>query len=241
KSCHDLTKKSIGPSYMAVAEKYKGRYDAVPLLAEKIIKGGNGVWGESMMAAHPQHSVTQTEEMVKYILSLMEDKKGLDLTGHVAFNQHESQEGFYVLSANYADKVNNEIGPLVGRDVLFFRSPKIEAEDYESGEKVMRMSPPNSEVEGFVVINNSGGWFAYNNIDLTGISKIEVRLRVMKSGQMKLTSGKDARAKELATLELEENKEWHTLEIPVSAGFQDQLIVNLASGAVSIDYIKFLE
>ncbi|MDH5381572.1 MAG: PQQ-dependent sugar dehydrogenase, partial [Cyclobacteriaceae bacterium] len=28
KSCHDLTKKSIGPSYMAVAEKYKGRYVA---------------------------------------------------------------------------------------------------------------------------------------------------------------------------------------------------------------------
>ncbi|MDH5382867.1 MAG: carbohydrate-binding protein, partial [Cyclobacteriaceae bacterium] len=238
KSCHDVSKKSIGPAYMAIANKYKDQYDAVPLLAEKIIKGGKGVWGEGLMAAHPQHTIAQTEEMVKYILSLMEDKKGLDIEGVIAFNQHKNREGFYVLSANYADKVNNEIGPLVGRNALFFRSPRLEAEDYEKSEHVMRMSPPLSDIKGFLVLNEAGGWFAFNNIDLQGISKMEVRLRVIQGGNLKLISRPGA--EELGNLELKENKEWHTLEIPVSRGFLNQMVIQLVSGEVEIDYVELM-
>jgi cytochrome c len=55
KTCHNAEKTSIGPSYNAIADRYKGK-DVAAQLAEKIIAGGNGNWGKNMMAAHPQHS-----------------------------------------------------------------------------------------------------------------------------------------------------------------------------------------
>ena len=70
KACHQLDVKSVGPSYQEVAEKYKSRSDAVEYLSERVIKGGGGVWGETVMAAHPQLSMSEANQMSKYILSL---------------------------------------------------------------------------------------------------------------------------------------------------------------------------
>ncbi|MEY3435840.1 MAG: hypothetical protein RL335_296, partial [Bacteroidota bacterium] len=60
--------KVIGPSYVDVAKKYSER--DVKMLAEKIIKGGKGNWGEIPMTPHPNVSQADAEEMVKYILSM---------------------------------------------------------------------------------------------------------------------------------------------------------------------------
>ena len=82
KSCHQRNEKSIGPSYMQVASKYE--QDDIGYLAGKIINGGGGVWGEQAMAAHPQISQADAEQMVSYILSLNDLKNrppGLPLVG----------------------------------------------------------------------------------------------------------------------------------------------------------------
>ena len=55
KSCHMLDKKSAGPALMDIATKYKNDNTAIHNLANKIISGGSGVWGEQAMAAHPQN------------------------------------------------------------------------------------------------------------------------------------------------------------------------------------------
>ncbi|MFP5407401.1 MAG: c-type cytochrome, partial [Gammaproteobacteria bacterium] len=44
-ACHAIDKKLVGPAYKDVAAKYAGQKDAADKLAEKIIKGGAGVWG----------------------------------------------------------------------------------------------------------------------------------------------------------------------------------------------------
>jgi len=70
-TCHKLDEKLTGPSYKEVAEKYASEgSDIVPKLAEKIIKGGSGVWGQVPMIAHPALSQADAESMVKYILLL---------------------------------------------------------------------------------------------------------------------------------------------------------------------------
>ena len=48
-SCHAADKKVVGPSYQDVAKKYAGQKDAEAKLAEKIQKGGSGVWGNVPM------------------------------------------------------------------------------------------------------------------------------------------------------------------------------------------------
>lgn len=47
--CHAMDKKLVGPSYKQVAEKYKGQADASAQLADRVRKGGKGVWGQVPM------------------------------------------------------------------------------------------------------------------------------------------------------------------------------------------------
>ncbi len=67
-SCHKVDAKLVGPSYQDVAKKYT---DAdIDHLAQKIIDGGKGVWGEIPMTPHAGLSKDNAKLMVKYILSL---------------------------------------------------------------------------------------------------------------------------------------------------------------------------
>ncbi len=74
-TCHKLRDVSIGPAYGAVAAKYENTENNISMLADKIIAGGQGVWGQIPMAAHPQISKADAIAMVKYILLLKEEKK----------------------------------------------------------------------------------------------------------------------------------------------------------------------
>lgn len=50
-SCHAVDRKLVGPSYQDVAAKYKADKEAPAKLAQKILKGGSGVWGPVPMPA----------------------------------------------------------------------------------------------------------------------------------------------------------------------------------------------
>ena len=70
-TCHRVDEQLVGPSYTAVAEKYKDSSSAiVDTLSARIIKGSIGHWGQVPMTAHPNLSKDTAEMMVKYVLSL---------------------------------------------------------------------------------------------------------------------------------------------------------------------------
>jgi len=68
-ACHANDKKVIGPAYKDVAKKYKGDAKAAELLAAKIVKGGQGVWGPIPM---PPNKVTDDEakKLAGWVLSM---------------------------------------------------------------------------------------------------------------------------------------------------------------------------
>jgi cytochrome c len=66
--CHKLDEKMIGPSYKEVAQKYENTPENVEMLAEKILKGSSGVWGDVPMPAHG-FSKENAKFMAQYILS----------------------------------------------------------------------------------------------------------------------------------------------------------------------------
>ena len=74
-TCHKLREASTGPAYGEVAKKYDNTEANQSMLADKVIKGGQGVWGEIPMAAHPALSKEDAIQMVKYVLLLREEKK----------------------------------------------------------------------------------------------------------------------------------------------------------------------
>jgi len=68
--CHNKTNKIIGPAYVEIAKKYPANEKNINMLADKIIKGGTGVWGNMPMTAHATLKKDDAKLMVKYILSL---------------------------------------------------------------------------------------------------------------------------------------------------------------------------
>ena len=70
KTCHHPTNKIIGPSHTDVAKKYEFTKANVGQLANKIINGGSGVWGEIPMSPHAGMSLGDAEKMAMYVLSL---------------------------------------------------------------------------------------------------------------------------------------------------------------------------
>jgi len=69
-SCHALEPKSVGPSYAAIAEKYAPTDAVVKMLAERVISGSVGTWGEIPMTPHPELSAEDAELMVKFVFTL---------------------------------------------------------------------------------------------------------------------------------------------------------------------------
>lgn len=69
-TCHKVEEKAIGPAYRDVANKYANDAQTVKMLADKIIKGGSGVWGQIPMTPHPALSPEDAQQMVKYVLLL---------------------------------------------------------------------------------------------------------------------------------------------------------------------------
>jgi cytochrome c len=69
-ACHAVDKKIIGPAYQEVAAKYKGDATAAAKLADKVKKGGVGVWGQIPMPPNAQVSDADVKSLVAWILSL---------------------------------------------------------------------------------------------------------------------------------------------------------------------------
>jgi len=67
-ACHATDKKVIGPSYKDVAAKYAGQKDAADKLAQKIQKGGSGVWGAVPMPANPQVNEAEAKQLATWVL-----------------------------------------------------------------------------------------------------------------------------------------------------------------------------
>jgi cytochrome c len=67
---HSIDKKIVGPAYNEVAAKYKGDATAAAKLADKVKKGGTGVWGQVPMPPNTQVSDADIKTMVAYILAL---------------------------------------------------------------------------------------------------------------------------------------------------------------------------
>lgn len=69
-ACHAADRKIVGPSYKDVAARYAGQKDASTLLADKIMKGGVGVWGAVPMPANPKVSPAEARQLAIWVLTI---------------------------------------------------------------------------------------------------------------------------------------------------------------------------
>ena len=68
--CHNVAVKVVGPSFKAVAAKYKADNATVDQLANKIRRGGSGVWGIAVMPANDHVNEAEARKLATWVLSL---------------------------------------------------------------------------------------------------------------------------------------------------------------------------
>ncbi|MDD5250951.1 MAG: c-type cytochrome [Rhodocyclaceae bacterium] len=69
-ACHKIDVKLVGPAYKDVAAKYKGQ-DVAAKLADKVRKGGSGVWGPIPMPPNPPEKINDADlkAVVQWVLN----------------------------------------------------------------------------------------------------------------------------------------------------------------------------
>jgi len=68
--CHNKDQKVIGPAYVDIAAKYPSNDENISHLADVVIAGSKGTWGDLPMTPHPNLSKDDAKLMVTWILSL---------------------------------------------------------------------------------------------------------------------------------------------------------------------------
>ncbi|MFN4000159.1 PQQ-dependent sugar dehydrogenase [Algoriphagus sp.] len=176
KACHAIEKESVGPNYTEVSKKYANQTDAKTYLAGKIINGGGGVWGERVMPGHPQLEADQVDKMVDFILGIANpNSKGsaLPLSGQFKLDKIQNQEGYYLIQAAYEDKGANGIGPQKTFIQLNLRNSLVRASSANQLQDVAKANGPQFQ---FVKFTAKDAWIKFENLDLTGISSLELAL-----------------------------------------------------------------
>jgi glucose/arabinose dehydrogenase/cytochrome c551/c552/type 1 glutamine amidotransferase len=176
KSCHNVSSKSVGPSFDTVAKYYQKRADAMAHLTEKIIKGGSGVWGEVAMAAHPTLKQPEAAQIVKWIQSLATSSaKSLPATGELnpTLQKPENPKSKLSISASYTDRGGAGIKTLSGFNAVVLQNSKL---DLSSIKSMKDFSSNNFNGMSYLLLPKNAGWFAIDSIDLTGINKMALTL-----------------------------------------------------------------
>ena len=171
KNCHQVDKKSIGPSYVDVAKKYQKNPDAATYLSEKIIKGGGGVWGEVAMAAHPNLKMEDSKQIVQWIqtLSATDKKKSLPVAGNLSptLGKPSHDKGFLYITATYTDPGGSNIKPMTGTSMVALRNSKAW---FDGVTNLKRFTSVDYNSIHMMILPVSEGWFSIDSIDLSGIT-----------------------------------------------------------------------
>lgn len=173
KSCHKEAEKSIGPSFLDVSKKYAKDPNASTYLAQKVIKGGGGVWGEVAMAAHPNLPQNDITQIVQWVLSLSNKdvvKKSLPASGSITPEAKKPNTAL-ILSASYTDKGGNNIKALTGRNSVVLRSNSL---TFTGKEAMNGYTSISFNGANYLRIPLAQGWFSVENIDLTGVKSVNL-------------------------------------------------------------------
>lgn len=177
-SCHQVNNKSRGPEFIQISERFKNQKNATDFLAERMVKGSVGDWGEVPMPAHANLAKADAEKIADWILSLSSENKGqkklsqlqesfvpskrFDLTGN----------GVITLSASYLDKGGKNVPSLSGDTTVVLRSPDLPV-------ALSKTSPAFSGIQfngmNLKIINSDSGWLEFPGLNLESVKGITIQ------------------------------------------------------------------
>lgn len=174
KSCHSVNEKVLGPAFKQVSLKYKDDPGAVDRLSKKIETGGQGVWGDAQMPAHPNMVDGDAKAIVKYILSLSKPPrppKALPVSGKYTSDAtgNEDPESVVILRAAYTDRPVKTAAAQTGESVVVLHYPLVSLSKVAEAKDVVI-----NKDSTMATIIKAGASLKFAKIDLTGIKSLTV-------------------------------------------------------------------
>lgn len=183
-ACHRTDTRFAGPGFREVARRYAGQ-NVLAKVAQKIVAGGKGVWGEAMMPPHPSLTSAEASTLAQYVLSLSDANarpRQLPLAGSYTTTdrtpirdnlaQAVTSRGSHVLRASYTDNGASGVAPLTTSTAVLLRHPLLAPETADSISSGITYNLSKGD-PGFV-IRRSGSHLVFKGIDLSGIGSIEI-------------------------------------------------------------------
>jgi cytochrome c len=178
-ACHQLAVQSVGPSFTTISAKYHGVDGILAKLTDKVITGGGGVWGPIAMAAHPQFTRDEIQEMVGWVLSIADDQGAIaGATGSFTAMAKPTKDdrGQYLIEARYTDKGAPGAEPLTGTATVSLRSRVVSASERTTSKGTGTEPTPDVGGGQHVMNIDAETWIGFKAITLDGTSKITYRV-----------------------------------------------------------------
>lgn len=198
KTCHAVDRKINGPSFQDIAERYRNNEFAVRNLSAKVLKGGAGNWGETVMSAHPQLSLEDAGEMVRWILSLgssEKPKQSMPVSGSYALSPKAPEPGrplvpgTFIFKTSYKDKGNGSQSALERGEVLALRPAFQQAEQADSLSKgITTFRPFGGDTVVLRDLKNKS-FVMYKHNDMNGIHALAIGVG-LGDGRNKFAGGR---------------------------------------------------
>ena len=184
-NCHAIDFRIIGPSYLEIADKYRGQPGALDVSVQRVRNGSTKVWGELPMLPHPQHTTDEVNIMLRWVFGLEKGKGGptliRGLNGEVTTPKND-KAGTFRLEAVYADAGRAPAGSLSGKASVNLRARRLEAEFGD-------IHGPKNTGKGIGSIDH-GHFVKFTRINLNDVANIQVRVSSgTTGGTIELRSG----------------------------------------------------
>lgn len=268
KTCHAEDRQVNGPSYQAIAARYRKDDFAVRNLSAKVIKGGAGNWGQTVMSAHPQVSEEDAGEMIRWILTLADApkvKQTIALTGKYVLSVPEApankkeQPGTYIFKASYKDKGSKTQMPLENSETIALRPAFQQAEQADSMSKNITLYRLNNSDTVVLSDLKHGSLFVFRHVDLQGVHSVVVGIgsgdkKFQYAGgrlEIRLGSadGPVLGQTVVPVFNRKENMEVQELKVNLNSGMDDRSFHNLffvlknenmpSSAITTVDWVRF--
>jgi cytochrome c len=179
-NCHALDRAIVGPSFLDIANKYRGQAGAIDTSIDRVLKGSTGVWGKVAMLPHGQHTREQVAQMVSWVYDAKPDPSSQTLrgmSGTIELTSKPENAGAAVrLTARYQDLGATSLPSLTGYKTIELKPRLREA---ERADQVVRMSELASGKAGqgkFLGAIDHGSYFVIKDVRLDRVGSLDFRV-----------------------------------------------------------------
>jgi cytochrome c len=179
-NCHALDRAIVGPSFLDIANKYRGQAGAMDASIDRVLKGSTGVWGKVAMLPHGQHTREQVSQMVSWVYDAKPDPTSQTvrgMSGTIELTGKPENAGSAIrLTARYQDLGGASLPSLTGYKTIELKPRLREAERADQVVRMSELAGGKASQGKFLGAIDHGSYFVIKNVRLDQVGSLLFRV-----------------------------------------------------------------